>query len=227
MKRPYTICHMMTSVDGRIDCAMTSQLPGVQDYYATLEALDIPTTISGRVTAELELAEPGAYQAKDSTPIGREGFSKKVDARGYEVILDTRGKLLWPDATGMEKPYLIVTSQQAAREYLQYLDSKSISWIVCGKDKIDLARAGEILAEQFGVTRMGVVGGPAINTAFLNAGLLDEISLLIGAGIDGRGEMPSVFDGRDMAYPLTHLRLTKAEQFASGAVWLRYRTAKA
>ncbi len=227
MKRPYTICHMMTSVDGRIDCAMTSQLPGVQDYYATLDALDVPTTVSGRVTAELELAEPGAYQAKDSTPFGREGFSKKADARGYEVILDTRGKLLWPDAAGMEKPYLIITSQQAAREYLQYLDSKSISWIACGKDKIDLARAGEILAEQFGVTRMGVVGGPAINTAFLNAGLLDEVSLLIGAGIDGRGEMPSVFDGRDMAYPLTHLHLTKAEAFASGAVWLRYRTAKA
>ncbi len=28
MKKPYIICHMMTSADGRIDCAMTSQLPG-------------------------------------------------------------------------------------------------------------------------------------------------------------------------------------------------------
>ena len=33
MKKPYIICHMMTSVDGRIDCAMTEQLPGVQEYY--------------------------------------------------------------------------------------------------------------------------------------------------------------------------------------------------
>ena len=53
MKKPYIICHMMTSLDGRIDCAMTSQLPGVSDYYETLDALDIPTTVSGRVTAEL------------------------------------------------------------------------------------------------------------------------------------------------------------------------------
>lgn len=45
----------------------------------------------------------------------------------------------------------------------------------------------EILAEKFGVERMGIVGGPKINTAFLEAGLLDEISLLVGAGIDGRG----------------------------------------
>ena len=28
MKKPYIICHMMTSVDGRIDCAMTEHLPG-------------------------------------------------------------------------------------------------------------------------------------------------------------------------------------------------------
>ncbi len=33
-----------------------------------------------------------------------------------------------------------------------------------------------------------------INTAFLEAGLLDEISLLVGAGIDGRGGMPAVLE---------------------------------
>lgn len=40
--------------------------------------------------------------------------------------------------------------------------------------------------------------------------------------IDGRREMPSVFDGRTMEHPLTHLRLTGVQQFESGAVWLRY-----
>lgn len=42
MNKPYIICHMMTSVDGRIDCAMTEHLPGVQEYYDTLDALDAP-----------------------------------------------------------------------------------------------------------------------------------------------------------------------------------------
>ena len=31
MNKPYIVCHMMTSVDGRIDCAMTEHLPGVQN----------------------------------------------------------------------------------------------------------------------------------------------------------------------------------------------------
>lgn len=43
MNKPYIVCHMMTSVDGRIDCAMTEHLPGVQEYYDTLDALDAPT----------------------------------------------------------------------------------------------------------------------------------------------------------------------------------------
>lgn len=226
MNRPYIICHMMTSLDGRIDCAMTEQLPGVSDYYNTLDALEVPTTVSGRVTAELEMAEPGEFTAKDPAPLGHEGFSKNTDAPGYEIVVDTRGRLLWPDASEMEKPYLIITSNQVTREYLRYLDERHISWIACGEDKIDLARAAEILAESFGIERMGVVGGPAINTAFLNAGLLDEISILVGAGIDGRVDMPSVFDGRDMSFPLTPLYLTDVRKFDSGAVWLRYKTKK-
>lgn len=224
MKKPYIICHMMTSIDGRIDCAMTSQLSGVEDYYSTLDSLGTPTTVSGRVTAELEMAEPGFFKANDDTPIGKEAFSKKADAPGYEIVTDTRGKLLWPNASEMEKPYLIVTGEQASAEYLKYLDKQNISWIACGKEKIDLARTCEILTEEFDIERMSIVGGPAINTAFLNEGLIDEVSILIGAGIDGRKDMPSVFDGREMDYPLTKLDLTDVEKFDSGAVWLRYKT---
>ena len=224
IKKPYIICHMMTSLDGRIDCAMTSQLPGVSDYYETLNALNVPTTVSGRVTAELEMPEPGTFKATDTAPLGKEDFSKKTDAAGYEIVVDTHGKLLWQDASEMEKPYLIITSEQTAKEYLKYLDGKNISWIACGNEKVDLSRAAEILFEEFGVKRMGIVGGAAINTAFLNDGLLDEISILVGAGIDGRAEMPYVFDGRKMSHPLTHLTLSDVKKFESGAVWLRYKT---
>lgn len=222
MKKPYIVCHMMTSLDGRIDCAMTEQLPGVQEYYQTLEDLQTPTTVSGRVTAQLEMALPGEFQASDLTPIGKEAFSKRASASGYEVVMDTHGKLLWPDAGEPEKPLLILTSEQVSREYLSYLDDRNISWIAAGKERIDLARAAEILATEFGVERMAVVGGSAINTSFLDAGLLDEVSILIGAGIDGRGGMPAVFDGLPMTHSVIQLRLTDVQKFDSGAVWLRY-----
>lgn len=223
MRKPYIICHMMTSLDGRIDCAMTSKLRGVNDYYTTLDAIHVPTTVSGRVTAELELAKPGKFRPTSREVYGKEGFSKKIDADGYEVIVDTKGTLLWPNASGMAKPYLIITSENVTKEYLAYLDEQNISWIACGSEHINLKRAVEILAAEFGVERMGVVGGPKINTAFLEAGLLDEISILIGSGIDGRGGMPAVFDGLAMDHDVTPLKLEAVESFESGAVWLRYK----
>ena len=56
MQKPFIVCHMMMSVDGRIDCRMTEKNKDVDEYYETLKALDTPTTLSGRVTAQLELA---------------------------------------------------------------------------------------------------------------------------------------------------------------------------
>lgn len=77
MNRPYLICHMMTSVDGRIDCAMTEHLPGVQEYYDTLDSLNAPTRISGRVTAQLEMSKPGVFACEDPHPWSGRAFPRR------------------------------------------------------------------------------------------------------------------------------------------------------
>ena len=222
--RPYIVCHMMTSADGRIDCDMTAQLKGVDEYYSTLDALDTPTVLSGRVTAMLELALEGEFQPTNYEPYGKENFSKKKDAAssGYEIVVDTKGVLLWKNDEEYDAHHLIITSEKVSKEYISYLDSKNISWIVCGKDKIDLAKAVEILAEKFGVNRMSIVGGGHINGGFLDAGLIDEVSLLIGAGIDGREGMAAVFDGLPMDRKPIPLKLKSVQSYDSGAVWIRY-----
>ena len=222
MSKPYIVCHMMTSVDGRIDCAMTAKLKGVDDYYHTLSELACPSTLSGRVTAELELALPGRFNAKSKEPYGKEGYAKNSDSTGYEVVVDTKGSLLWENDEGNSKPHLIITSEDVSKEYLEYLDDRHISWIACGKNSIDLAKAMEILQDSFHVERLAIVGGAAINGAFLDAGLLDEVSILIGLGIDGRKGMPAVFDGLPMEREPFALKLNKVKAFDDGAVWLRY-----
>ena len=65
---------MMTSVDGRIDCAMTEHLPGVQEYYDTLEELQAPTRVSGRVTAQLEMAQESVFSAPRCTSVEQGGL---------------------------------------------------------------------------------------------------------------------------------------------------------
>lgn len=50
MNRPYIICHMMMSVDGRIDCGMTVKIAGSEEYYEPLGALNVLTCLSGRIS---------------------------------------------------------------------------------------------------------------------------------------------------------------------------------
>lgn len=220
-KRPYTICHMITSLDGRIDCGMLENLAEYETYCKAIEALNAPTTVTGSGTiVRDEIAVAGTFPTDN--PISKEAFSKKVDAIGYEVYADSTGKYLWEKETSATKPHLILTSTRVSKEYLAYLDEQNISWIATGDAHVDLVRAMEILSEVFGVERVAVVGGSALNTGFLKAGLLDEISILIGHGIDGRKGMPTVFDGLEMDYPTTVLELSDVQKFDDGAVWLRY-----
>lgn len=222
MNKPYIVCHMMTSVDGRIDCAMTSKLKGVDEYYSTLSALHAPTTFSGRVTAQLELALPGTFVPTNYEPVGTAGFSKKTQAAGYSVVADSKGSLLWDNDLVDGLPLIVVVSEQASKEYLEYLDCKNISWIVAGSKRIDLAKASEILKEQFDVQRMAIVGGGNINAGFLDAGLLDEISVLLAPGIDARGGMAAVFDGLAMDKEPVQLKLENITSYDDGAIWIRY-----
>lgn len=82
----------------------------------------------------------------------------------------------------------------------------------------------QILRSEFSVERLAVVGGGHINAAFLTAGLLDEVSLMVGAGIDGRKGMTAVFDGiEDMDYPTTTIKLVGVKRVGENTVWIRYK----
>ncbi len=223
MNKPYIICHMMASVDGRIDCDMTEKIESGDEYYEALDELNVTTTVSGRVTAELHYALPGVFEPKGGLrAVGREKVWKSVDAAGYSVVFDSKGTLLWEDCLLDDKPLICVVCENVSEEYLQYLQGKGISYIVVGKEHTDVRRAVELLAEQFGVERMAVVGGGKINGGFLSAGLLDEMSLMIAPGIDGRSSQPSVFDGVAADEDPVRLKLKSCKVYDCGTVWMRY-----
>ena len=83
-----------------------------------------------------------------------------------------------------------------------------------------------MLRKEFCVERVAITGGGHINGAFLEAGLIDEVSVMIGPGIDGRKNMAAVFDGiENTNRPATLLWLESVEQVGAGTVWLRYTVA--
>ena len=52
----------------------------------------------------------------------------------------------------------------------------------------------QTLGNVFGVKAVSLQGGGIINGAFLQSGLLDELSLVVYPGIDGAAQAPSVFE---------------------------------
>ncbi|MCM1036294.1 MAG: RibD family protein [Bacteroides sp.] len=224
MKRPYIVCHMVASIDGRIDCSMVDKISG-DEYYDTLAQLRCPTLLEGRVTMQHYSAAAEPFVAEDPAPFGMTSVYKAVDAEGYMVAVDTHGKLRWAAADIDGKPLVCIVSEQVPREYLEMLREAGISYICTGRDGIDLRAAMEILHAEFGVERMAVVGGGHINGGFLSAGLIDEVSLLLAPGIDGRKGQTALFDGiTDMDTAPAKLSLTAVERLDNDTVWLRYKT---
>ena len=87
--KPYIICHMMASIDGRIDCVMTEQIDSSNVYYDALEQLNCPTTIEGRVTMQMHFALSEPFVAASSEPIGCTAFHKATEGKpGYDVAIE-------------------------------------------------------------------------------------------------------------------------------------------
>lgn len=227
MAKPYIICHMVASVDGRIDCGMVDKISG-DEYYTTLDALNCEAGIEGRVTMEHYYALPGHFKAKNTLPIGHPEFFRNTDRTDFHICPDTHGTLQW-EGPLMEdgRPLLIITSEETPAEYLDYLRDKGISFIAAGKKGIDLPAAMDVLAREFGVKRLAVLGGGVINGAFLEAGLLDEVSLLLAPGIDGREGWRSLFDGiKDQSKLPTHLKLDSVNRLPNDVLHIIYSVEK-
>jgi riboflavin biosynthesis pyrimidine reductase len=141
--------------------------------------------------------------------------------------VDTVGKLRWSNADIDGDHLISVLSERVPSEYLAMLRAAGISYIVSGNTVVDLVQAVNLLGEHFGVRTLLLEGGGHINGAFLAAGLIDELSVLIAPGVDGRHDIPAVFDGISAASGrAVPLRLKSVERLECDTLWLRYERAQ-
>jgi 2,5-diamino-6-(ribosylamino)-4(3H)-pyrimidinone 5'-phosphate reductase len=221
--RPHIICHMLASVDGKIDGASLRAVAPDGEYEATGAKLGGDGWICGRVTMQQHFAEEGTFRSKNGDVAGPQPAFVARRAESYAIAVDTHGKLLW-NRGEIEGDHLIsIVSEQAPEDYLKYLRENGISYIVAGTAAIDLPQAMSVLKDAFGIKTLLLEGGGNINGAFLDAGLVDELSLLLVPGIDGRNDVPAVFDGLQGADRVAvPLKLKSVEQRPGGLLWLRY-----
>lgn len=212
----------MMSVDGRIDCAMTEQLGDTESYYNSLASLKCGSTLIGRVTMLTHYTDGAPFVPASDATVGQAVNVAKI-ADDYFIVADSRGSLNIKEAEYDGLPLLVAMSEDAPADYAAHLARIGASYIAVGKHSVDLARMSELLSTKFGVERLAVVGGGAINGAMLKAGLVDEVSVIVGAGVDGRTGQPSLFDGISQeGWGVTRLRLQGVARVGAESVWLRY-----
>jgi 2,5-diamino-6-(ribosylamino)-4(3H)-pyrimidinone 5'-phosphate reductase len=156
------------------------------------------------------------------TPTGPQPVFTARRAVSYAISVDTLGKLRWSSGDLDGDHLVCVLSERAPADYLTILREKGISYVVAGESSVNLAETVDQLGEHFGIRTLLLEGGGHINAAFLQVDLVDEVSLLVVPGVDGRRDIPTIFGGvnpaRDTAVPP---RLKSLEQRANDTLWIR------
>ena len=226
--KPYAICHMVCSVDGRtLHSRWRPKSYDVGDLFERLhDKLGGDAWIVGRTTGQ-EFAKADDYQLHTDQTITRENWFVRRDAGVYGIVLDADGKIAWGRSDIDGDPIVVVLTEKVSDAHLAGLRSDGVSYIFAGKTEVNLDAALETLNAELGVERLLVEGGGTANGAFLRAGLLDELSMAICPAIDGASGAPSLFHSADAdadaPASLTSMKLESSEILPGGEVWLRYR----
>jgi 2,5-diamino-6-(ribosylamino)-4(3H)-pyrimidinone 5'-phosphate reductase len=222
-KRPYVICHMLPSIDGRIVVRDWNLDSGTREYERTAATFNADAWIIGRISMEPYAGKTRVPVRKNREPILREDFVAEHDASSYAIAIDPSGKLTWRAADIDGEHVITILSESVSDDYLAFLRAKGVSYLFGGKSRIDLAKVLQKLRAQFGIRKLLLEGGGKINGSFLAANLIDELSILIGPVADGRTGTPALFDVDDRRAPPRQLKLMSIEKRGGGIVWLRYK----
>ena len=231
MDRPKIICHILQSVDGNIDgdfFTLPELSPAYRAFSRIREEYACDAVISGATTA----AEIYRGRFVDNLPTSSERWPrtdwKARQADRYAVVIDGTGSVRWESGSverrGEKLHVIVVLQENASDAYISHLRKAGVSYIFAGKDSLDLPLAARKLKELFGIQSMLLSGGGVVDWSFLQAGLIDEISLVIPPVIDGGVRLPSAFDDSPLAVCHTPvaLHLTDVQRLEGDALWLRY-----
>lgn len=228
-KRPRVICHMATSIDGRVvvDGWPAAVAKAVSREYERLHTrYDAEGWLCGRITMEEFAGGTRSAEeiAREHTGTTRDDYLAPGKHQGYAFAIDALGRLAWQSGDIRGDHVVAIVSERVSDEYLNFLRNRGVSYLLAGAREIDLALALTKISQRFGVQTLLLEGGGGINGSLLRAGLVDEVSLIVAPVTDGRAGTPALFDIDEGATP-QRLVLKNVESLAEGLVWLHYEVA--
>jgi 2,5-diamino-6-(ribosylamino)-4(3H)-pyrimidinone 5'-phosphate reductase len=217
--KPRVVIYNAVSLDGRIDW-FTADL-GV--FYEQIGRFHEGATLAGCDTL---LNPPEEVPPESHDDLEPPNFSP-YDKRPLLVVADSRGRLrnwhYWRRQPYW-KDHLALCSETTPKEYLDYLDERSIHYYIAGTDHVDYGSALEWLNAEFEVKAVRVESGGTLNGALLRAGLVDEVALLVHPSLVGGSTPHSFFRASDLESPdgVIELKLQKMKKLKNDILLLIY-----
>lgn len=233
-EKPFVVCHMLTSLNGKIDGAFFDNPaagPGLDRTGKIRSGYHCDAIVFGAVTIEAFCEG----KLNEAVLAGKKDLPKKdwvspevADNEGFQVVLDPLGRLAYhrpflQRGTGPRQHIIEVVSEKVSGAYLSYLREVGVSYIVAGEDSLKGSVILQKLADLFGISRIALSGGGLTNGTFLREGLIDELILVI-VPVAEMEKGATSFEAMDGAPLLKNpaFILKGVEVLAKDALWIRY-----
>ncbi len=136
------------------------------------------------------------------------------DENPIRIVLDTNGRT--PDSARVlddRAPTVVITCEECTKDW------PGVETVRCGKGRIDLTRAMEILAEEYGIENVIVEGGGEVISSFFREKLVDKYTVFVGGLVIGGRTAPTPADGDGwVAEGGVKLTLTNSEVLGNGVL---------
>lgn len=231
MERPYVICHILSSLDGKITgpfmgTEAVGALGGEYGKYRT--KMNAGALLYGTTTTKefVGFRKP-VLEETEEVPEG--DFVANDRADQYFVSVDVDGEIGWESGTfcnkGRAPAHVIeVLTASTPAAYKACLRKTGVSYIIAGEEKLDCETAMRKLYELFHIEKLLICGGGMVDWSFLQAGVVDEFSLFLAPVTDGGlgsasvfTQIPSLTEGKPVEF-----LLREAEQLGDGGLRLNY-----
>lgn len=117
-----------------------------------------------------------------------------------------------------------ILTDSTSAAYKAYLRKTGVSYVIAGEKRLDCETAMKKLYELFHIDKVLICGGGIVNWSFLQAGMVDELSLFLAPVTDGSSgaaslfiQIPSLTEGKPVEF-----LLREVEKIGDGGLRLNY-----
>lgn len=231
MKRPYVICHILSSLDGKITGPFmgTKAVGTVGAAYGKYrERMDADAWLYGTTTTK-EFTGFCRPMLKETGEVPEGDFIADNKAELYYISVDVDGEIGWESGTfcnkGRTSAHVVeILTASTPSAYKAYLRETGVSYIIAGEKTLDCETAMKKLYKLFHMEKVLICGGGIVNWSFLQAGMVDELSLFLASVTDGGSGRASLFtqltsftEGKPVEFLLKEM-----EKIGDGGIRLSY-----